>query len=194
MTKAQTKFNDIMKSKSANAARQIVLRLMPEQTDEQRAEAVALTKEQGDIEARFTPALEAVELEQSDSGSNGDAAGVERRALIERADFGAYLDSSLSNRALGGAESELNAAVGAVAGNGGVPVPWEVLAGCRAPVEKRADATTVWSRPWAAPKPLVSAGPPASNASRCCSTNPPIRRGRSPSFRSARRPKPRRCR
>lgn len=142
MTTAQTKFNDIMKSKSANAARQIVLRLMPEQTDEQRAEAVALTKEQGDIEARFTPALEAVELEQSDSGSNGDAAGVERRALIERADFGAYLDSSLSNRALGGAESELNAAVGAVAGNGGVPVPWEVLAGCRAPVEKRADATT----------------------------------------------------
>ena len=141
MTQLQTKFNLILKDQWANAARQVALRLIPEQTDEQRAEAVALVTAQGAITDRLTPALEAVEAEQAVTTDNGGE-GAERRALIERADWGNYLGASLHGRALDGPESELNAATGAVAGNGGVPVPWEVLAGCRPPVEKRADATT----------------------------------------------------
>ena len=144
MTKTQKTFNDVLKQKNKNTTRQVAIRLMPDdkQTDELRAEAVALTKEQGDIAERFTPALEALEAEQADNGRNGDAAGVERRALIERTSFKPYLEAALSGRALDGAEAELNAAVGAVAGHAGVPLPWEVLAGCRAPVERRADAIT----------------------------------------------------
>ena len=123
--------------------RQTAIRLMPDDkmTDELRAEAVALTKEQGEIAERFTPALEAVEAEQATTTTT-DSEGAEKRALIERTSFKPYLDASLHGRALDGAEAELNAACGAVAGHGGVPVPWEVLAGCRAPIEKRADATT----------------------------------------------------
>ena len=141
MTQLQTKFNLILKDQWANAARQVALRLIPEQTDEQRAEAVALVTAQGAITDRLTPALEAVEAEQAVTTDNGGE-GAEKRALIERTDFGNYLGASLHGRALDGAEAELNSATGAVAGNGGVPVPWEVLAGCRPPVEKRADATT----------------------------------------------------
>ena len=143
MTIAQTKFNEVLKEKSKVTARLIALRLMPDDqlTDELRAEQSSLVQKQGEVEGRYIPALEAVEVEQSQN--NGGGEGVERRALIERTSFKPYLEASLSNRALDGAEAELNAAVGAVAGNGGVPVPWEVLAGCRAPVEKRADATTV---------------------------------------------------
>ena len=143
MTILQTAFNELRKEKNKNTARQTVLRLMPdsEQTDELRAEAVALTKAQGELAERFTPALEAVEAEQNTNNDKGGE-GAERRALIERTSFEPYLDASLHGRALDGAEAELNAAVGAVAGHGGVPVPWEVLAGCRAPVEARADATT----------------------------------------------------
>ena len=141
MTKLQKKFNDILKEQWANTARQTEVRLMPEQTDELRAEAVALTKAQGEIADRLAPALDALEAEQAVT-NNGGGEGAERRALIERADFGAYLNSSLHNRALDGAEAELNAAVGAVAENGGVPVPWEIMAGRRAPIEKRADSTT----------------------------------------------------
>ena len=139
MTTAQRKFNEVLKEKSKITARLIEIRLLPD-TEELQAETVALTKKQGDIEDRFTPALEAVEVEQTAGESGG--AGVERRALIERTSFEPYLAASLSGRALDGAEAELNAAVGAVAGHGGVCVPWEVLAGCRAPVERRADTTT----------------------------------------------------
>ena len=143
MTKTQKTFNELRKLEKKNTARQVVLRLMPDdkQTDELRAEAVALTKEQGEIAERFTPALEALEAEQATTTDKGGEEA-EKRALIERTSFKPYLDSSLSGRALDGAEAELNAACGAVAGHGGVPVPWEVLAGCRAPIEKRADTTT----------------------------------------------------
>ena len=140
MTKTQKTFNDVLKEKSKITARLIEIRLLPD-TDELRAETVALTKKQGEVEDRFTPALEAVEAEQATTTDKGGE-GAERRALIERTDFGNYLGASLSGRSLDGAEAELNAAAGAVAGHGGVPVPWEVLAGCRAPIETRADATT----------------------------------------------------
>ena len=143
MTKKQLACNDLIKQKNKNTVRQTAIRLMPDDkmTDELRAEAVALTKEQGEIAERFTPALEAVEAEQATTTTT-DSEGAEKRALIERTSFKPYLDASLHGRALDGAEAELNAACGAVAGHGGVPVPWEVLAGCRAPIEKRADATT----------------------------------------------------
>ena len=140
MTKTQLAFNDVLKEKSLVTTRLIEIRLMPE-TDELRAETVALTQKQGEVEDRYIPALEAVEAEQSTTTDKGGE-GAERRALIERADFGNYLNASLSGRALDGPEAELNSAVNAVAGQGGVPVPWEVIAGCRAPVEKRADTTT----------------------------------------------------
>ena len=143
MTKSQTAFNDILKEKSRITARLIAIRLTPDDqlTPELRTEQTTLIQQQGEVEDRFTPALVALEVEQADGG-NGDAEGTERRALIERTSFKPYLEASLSAHALDGAESELNAACGAVAGHGGVPVPWEVIAGCRAPVEKRADTTT----------------------------------------------------
>ena len=90
--------------------------------------------------ARFRSALDALEAEQSQNGGGGE--NVERRALIERADFGRYLSASLSGQALDGAEAELNAAVEATPQAAGVPVPWPVLAGRHAPIEKRADAVT----------------------------------------------------
>ena len=143
MTKTQKAYSDIKKEKSKITARLIELRLTPDDklTAEMRVEITSLTQQQGEVEARYTPALVALELEQATTTDKAGE-GAERRALIERADFGNYLNSSLTNRPLDGAEAELNAACGAVAGHGGVPVPWEVLAGCRAPIEKRADATT----------------------------------------------------
>ena len=99
-----------------------------------------MTQKQGEVEARYIPSLDALEAEQSQNGAGGE--GVERRALIERADFGNYLNSSLSGRALDGAEAELNAALGASPENGGVAIPWPLIAACRAPVERRADAVT----------------------------------------------------
>ena len=141
MLKSQKTFNDIRKEKSKVTARLIAIRLLPD-TDELRAETVALTKKQGEIEDRFTPALVALEAEQSTTTDNGGE-GAERRALIERTDFKNYLDVAMNGRSLDGAEAELNAATNASPQCGGVPVPWEVLAGCRAPIEKRADATTV---------------------------------------------------
>ena len=142
MTTAQTKFNEVLKEKSRVTARLIEIRLLPDEklTDELRAEITTLTQKQGEVEARYIPALDALEAEQSQNGAGGE--GVERRALIERADFGNYLNSSLSGRALDGAEAELNAACGAIPQEQGVAVPWPVIAGCRASVEKRADATT----------------------------------------------------
>ena len=142
MTKSQTAFNDVLKEKSRVTARLIEIRLLPDDklTDELRAEITTLTQKQGEVEARYIPALDALEAEQSQNGAGGE--GVERRALIERADFGNYLNSSLSGRALDGAEAELNAALGASPENGGVAIPWPLIAACRAPVERRADAVT----------------------------------------------------
>ena len=101
-----------------------------------------MTQKQGEVEARYNPALSALEAEQATTTDKGGE-GAERRALIERTSFKPYLEAALSGRALDGAEAELNAAVGAIPQEQGVavPVPWEVLAGCRAPIEKRADAT-----------------------------------------------------
>ena len=140
MTITQKTFNDLLKEKSRITARLIAIRLLPN-TDELQAETASLTQKQGEVEARYIPALTALETEQATTTDKGGEE-TERRSLVERSDFGNYLAASLSSRALGGSEAELNAAVGAVAGHGGVPVPWEVLAGCRAPIEKRADATT----------------------------------------------------
>ena len=142
MTKSQTAFNDVLKEKSRVTARLIEIRLLPDEklTDELRAEITTLTQKQGEVEARYIPALDALEAEQSQNGAGGE--GAERRALIERADFGNYLGASLHNRALDGAEAELNAALGASPENGGVAIPWPLIAACRAPVERRADAVT----------------------------------------------------
>ena len=142
MTKIQRTWSDLIKEKSKVTARLVEIRLLPDDkmTDELRAETTTLTQKQGDIESRFTPALDALEAEQSQNGGGGE--NTERRALIERADFGRYLSASLSGQALGGAEAELNAAVEATPQAAGVPVPWPVLAGRHAPIEKRADAVS----------------------------------------------------
>ena len=145
MTKAQTKFKTINTERSEIRGRMAeILLLAPEAqaTDAINTERAALTKRQAEIEPEYRAAADALEAEQSTTTDKGGE-GAERRALIERADFGNYLGASLSGRALDGAEAELNAAVGAVAGHGGVCVPWEVVAGCRAPIEQRADTTTV---------------------------------------------------
>ena len=144
MTKSQTAFNDVLKEKSRVTARLIEIRLLPDDklTDELRAEITTLTQKQGEVEARYIPALDALEAEQNTTTDKGGE-GAERRALIERTDFKNYLDVAMNGRSLDGAEAELNAATNASPQCGGVPVPWEVIAGCRAPVEKRADTTSV---------------------------------------------------
>ena len=143
MTTAQTKFNEVLKEKSRVTARLIEIRLLPDekQGDELRAEITTLTQKQGEVEARYIPALDALEAEQNTDGDKGGE-GAERRALIERTSFKPYLDAALSNRALDGAEAELNSAMQAVPEHGGVAIPWPVVAGCFPPVEKRADTTT----------------------------------------------------
>ena len=142
MTTKMTQFFKIQREQSTIRERLGLIRVMP---DDQLTEAI--TTERTTLEQRFTAvegefrtALDALEAEQTQNGGGGEH--VERRALIERCEFGRYLSASLSGQVLDGAEAELNAACGAVAGNGGVPLPWPVLAGCRAPVEQRADAIT----------------------------------------------------
>ena len=142
MTTAQKTYQALFHEKSKNTQRLNEIRLLP---DDQMTEAIntekaALDRRVIEFEPEFRTAFDAMQSEQTAGDTGG--AGAERRALIERADFGAYLGASLTDRALGGAEAELNAAVGAVAGHGGVCVPWSVIAGCRAPIEERADAVT----------------------------------------------------
>ena len=144
MTKAQIKFKAINDERSEIRGRMAeILLLAPEAqaTDAINTERAALTKRQAEIEPEYRAAADALEAEQNTTTDKGGE-GAERRALIERADFGNYLGASLSGRALDGAEAELNAACGAVAGHGGTAIPWPVLVDCRAPVEKRADSVT----------------------------------------------------
>ena len=142
MTQAQKNQLSVMRQASEIKSRQLEIRALPDDqiTEALRTEQTALEAKALKVEAELRHALDAVGAEQTRAGEGGENA--ERRALIERSDFGRYLSASLSGAVLDGAERELNAAVGAVAGNGGVCVPWEVIAGCRAPVEKRADAIT----------------------------------------------------
>ena len=65
MTKSQTAFNDVLKEKSRVTARLIEIRLLPDEklTDELRAEITTLTQKQGEVEARYIPALDALEAE-----------------------------------------------------------------------------------------------------------------------------------
>ena len=143
MTITQKTFNDLLKEKSRITARLIEIRLLPDEklTDELRAEVTSLTQKQGEVEARYIPALTALEAEQSTTTDKGGE-GAERRALIERTSFKPYLEAALSGRALDGAEAELNSAMQAVPEHGGVAIPWPVVAGAHAPIEKRADSTT----------------------------------------------------
>ena len=142
MTKSQIAFNNVLKDKSRITARLIELRLTPDDklSDEMKVEITSLTQEQGEVEARFTPALVALESEQNAGEQTGE--GAERRALIGRTDFGKYLTAALNGHALDGAESELNAACGAIPQHQGIAVPWPVIAGAHAPIEKRADTVT----------------------------------------------------
>ena len=142
MTSKMAAFFKVQREQSALRSRLGEIRVMPAA---QITEAI--TTEKAALEVRFTAgektfreSLDAVTTEQAQDGAGGDHA--ERRALIARSDFGRYMAAALSGAVLDGAEHELNAAVGAVAGHGGVCVPWEVLSSCRAPVEKRADAVS----------------------------------------------------
>ena len=143
MTKTQKTFKDVLKEQSRIKLRLIEIRLLPDDklTDELRAEVTTLTQKQGEVEARYIPALDALDAEQATTTDKGGE-GAERRALIERTSFKPYLEAALSGRALDGAEAELNSAMQAVPEHGGVAIPWPVVAGAHAPIEKRADSTT----------------------------------------------------
>ena len=142
MTKKMKQFFATQREQSTIRERLGLIRVMPgdQLTEAITTERTTLEQRFTAVETEFRTALDALEAEQTQNGGGGEH--VERRALIERCEFGRYLSASLSQQALDGAEAELNAAVEAQPQHGGVAIPWPVLAGRHAPIEKRADTTT----------------------------------------------------
>ena len=114
-------------------------------TDEVRAEADRLTGEYRTAETQHRAALvgEADESRAAEGAFGaGDGEPAEVRALLNRVNIGSYLAPAAAGIGLSGAAVELAAAlaVPAVGPNGGIAVPWRMLAG-PAP-EVRAFTTT----------------------------------------------------
>lgn len=99
-------------------------------TEEQRAEVDSLRAEFTDTEAKWRAATvaEAAALDAADTDPAPSAEERERRALVDRASLGAYLDSAKSGTALRGPENELQDAYECRAVSGGVAIPWALLA------------------------------------------------------------------
>ena len=132
MTNLQTAFNELRKEKNKNTARQTVLRLMPdsEQTDELRAEAVALTKAQGELADAYGPALDAVQAEQQTGVTVLDSEAREFQELRGKVGLTRYIEAASEKRSVDGAELEFNQALRV----GAHRFPLQILA----PVEERA--------------------------------------------------------
>ena len=142
MTQAQKNQLAVMRQASEIKSRQLEIRALPDEqiTTELRAEQTALEAKALKAEVGLRSAIDAVGAEQAWAGAGGEDA--ERRALVERADFGNYIGAALAGRPLGGVEKELNASYSAEPQHGGVAVPWAALAGRQAAIEKRADTIT----------------------------------------------------
>lgn len=104
-----------------------------EDTPENRAAIEEATERYKGVEARRRAAVLAGEGETREAREPGDAENRERGRLIGRSDIRRYVEAGLRNRALSGAEAELNAATDTPDNR----LPWEMLA-----PEERADAVT----------------------------------------------------
>ena len=111
-------------------------------SDEVRTEQTGLVNEFSavdgelvELRTQHTAALIAEGEEESrargEFGHNGDGESAEVRALLGRVSIGDYLTPATAGQGIGGAASELNAAleVPAIGPGGGVAIPWALLAG-----------------------------------------------------------------
>lgn len=110
----------------------------PENLVELRSEYVKLEAEWRDLAK-----AEAEAAEKSEERAEGGGEAAERRALEAKVELRRYLSAAVNNRAIDGAEAELNAAL-EVRSAGGVTVPWEALLPTpeAEAAEKRADVVT----------------------------------------------------
>ena len=106
-------------------------------TAEERAEVDSLTTELATVETQYRAAVQAEDTEAREHRAEGDGESAEHRSLIGRVRCGEYLQAAVEQRAVAGAEAELNAAVGLAAQG---RMPWAALLPRH--VEARADAAT----------------------------------------------------
>ena len=140
MTPAQTKLRQLRERQSKERGRVAELAIADELTDETRAELDTIETGTPDLERQIraaTVAVEAEESEQRDAAATGNKEGLdtedrERLELRSKVRMGRYVQAAMENRAVDGAESELNAAVGIGANR----FPLELLA----PPERRVTA------------------------------------------------------
>ena len=140
MTPAQTKLRQLRERQSKERGRVAELAIAEELTDETRAELDTIETGTPDLERQIraaTVAVEAEESEQRDAAATGNKEGLdtedrERLELRSKVRMGRYVQAAMDNRAVDGAESELNAAVGIGANR----FPLELLA----PPERRVTA------------------------------------------------------
>ena len=103
-------------------------------TPEIRAEAGTLSTEYGELEIRHRAALVAAEEDESrlaEEHNNGDGESAELRGLLRDVSMGDYLSPAAGGVGLAARGAEVNAALELplVGPNGGVAIPWRVLAG-----------------------------------------------------------------
>ena len=140
MTTAQTKLRELRARQSRERGRVAALAIADELDDETRAELDDIEAGVPDLERQIraaTTAVETEESEQRDAAATGNKEGLdtedrERLELRSRARLGRYVLAAMENRAVDGAEGELNAAVGIGANR----FPLELLA----PPERRVAA------------------------------------------------------
>ena len=105
---------------------------------EQKTEITTLTEEFQDSEVRYRAALiaEGEKAQTKEFGTDGE--GAEIRALRTRAPLKDYVLAASEKRSLGGPHAELNEALGVktVGNNGGIVIPFSVLAGERRQLPK----------------------------------------------------------
>ena len=105
---------------------------------EQKTEISTLTEEFQDSEVRYRAALiaEGEKAQTKEFGTDGE--GAEIRALRTRAPLKDYVLAASEKRSLGGPHAELNEALGVriVGNNGGIVIPFSVLAGERRQLPK----------------------------------------------------------
>lgn len=106
-------------------------------TAEERAEVDTLSGELATVETQYRAAAQAEDTEAREHRAEGDGESAELRSLTGRVRCGEYLQAAVEQRAVSGAEAELNAAVGLAAQG---RMPWAALLPRH--VEARADAAT----------------------------------------------------
>ena len=146
MTLAQTKLRQLRDRQSKERGRVAELAVADELTDETRAELDTIETGTPDLERQLraaTTAVETEETEQRDAAATGNKDGLdtedrERVELRSKVRMGRYVLAAMENRAVDGAEGELNAAVGIGANR----FPLELLAPPELRVARTEDRAT----------------------------------------------------